>query len=121
MDWIDIASIVFVCVTMNHLGLIGKIEEVSGKVIPILNCPKCASFWATLIYGLWGMCRGYGDFVNILAISFLSSYIAIWLELFEGFIDTLYLKLYGKIYKTSDNAPATNPDKGNSASTLPKL
>ena len=122
MDWIDIASIVFVCVTMNHLGLMGKIEEVSGKVIPILNCPKCASFWATLIYGLCGIFRGYGDFVNILAISFLSSYIAIWLELFEGLIDTLYLKLYEKITSTdNDNEATTSPDDGNSASTLPKL
>ena len=31
MNWIDIASIVFVCVTMNHLGLIKAIEEGDSK------------------------------------------------------------------------------------------
>lgn len=40
---LDIVSIVFVAVTMNHLGLVGKIEEIMGFRIPVLNCPKCAS------------------------------------------------------------------------------
>lgn len=99
--WLDIASIVFVCVTMNHLGLIGKLEEIWGN-LPILNCPKCSVFWATLLYCLWGICRGYGEIISSLAISFLSSYLAIWLELLEGFIDTLYNKFYDKIYSATD-------------------
>ena len=119
MDWIDIASIVFVCVTMNHLGLITAIESVIKNRLPILNCPKCCTFWSVLLYGLTA--NHFEEILELLAISFLASYIAIWLELFEGFIDTLFLKLYGKIYNTSDNAPATNPDEDNSASTMPKL
>jgi hypothetical protein len=94
MNWIDIASIVFVCVTMNHLGLITAIEKHIGYEFPILDCVKCSSFWLTLIYV--GMMSGQP--ITTLAVSFLASYIAIWLELLEGYIDTLYLKIYGKIY-----------------------
>lgn len=100
--WLDIASIVFVCVTMNHLGLIGKIEEILGK-LPILNCPKCSSFWATLVYCLWGMCHGYGEFITSLAISFFASYSAIWLELFEAYLDKFYIRIYDKIFSTTDS------------------
>ena len=110
--WIDIVSIVFVCVTANHLGLIGKIEEIMGEFpllkkfiekrnhIPVISCPKCFTFWSVLAYGLWSV--GFSDLPLLLAVSFLASYAAIWIELFEGFIDTLYQKLYDKIYPTED-------------------
>ena len=117
MNWIDIVSIVFVCVTMNHLGLIGKIEEVIGRKLPIINCPKCLTCWMTAAYGCYNIAT-YTDIISVLAISFLASYMAIWLELLEGFIDTLYLKLYDKIYETSDDTPAANADNGNSAGTV---
>ena len=119
MDWIDIVSIVFVCVTMNHLGLVGKIEWIMGKGFPIINCPKCATFWVTLCYGMGKM--GFFEILKIplvLAISFLASYSALWLELLEGYIDTLYMKLYDKIFNTSDNTPSTDADNGNSAGTM---
>ena len=115
MELIDIASIVFVCVTANHLGLVKAIEGTIKKEIPIINCPKCASFWLVLAYFVIFS----QNYIPALAISFLASYIAIWLELLEGFIDSIYLKVYEKIYSdTSDNAPATEPDDGNSASTM---
>lgn len=119
MNWIDIASIVFVCVTMNHLGLVGKIEEAMGKPIPVLNCSKCASYWLTLAYFMGKM--GYLIFLQIplvLAVSFLASYSALWLELLEGFIDTLYLKLYDKIYQTKDDTPSADTDSCNSAGAV---
>ena len=102
--WIDIASIVFVCVTMNHLGLIKTIEEKAGYELPVLNCPKCSSMWSVLAYGLWYV--GFSDMPVVLAVSFLASYIALWLELLEGFIDTLYMKLYEKIITESINDAA---------------
>lgn len=118
MNWIDIAGIVFVCVTMNHLGLITAIEGVIKHQLPILNCPKCLTCWSVLAF----MVITAQDIITSLAVSFLASYSAIWLELFEGFIDTLYLKLYGKITsRDNDNEATTSPDGGNSASTLPKL
>lgn len=101
---LDIASIVFVCVTMNHLGLVGKIEEIVGRRIPILDCPKCSTFWATMGYMLCceKAATAHGA-IMMLAISFAASYAAIWLELLEGFIDTLYNKVYEKIYADTDN------------------
>lgn len=114
--WIDIASIVFVCVTANHLGLIGKIEEIMGK-LPIINCPKCFTFWSVLIYEVWVV--GFSDIPLLLAISFLCAYLALWLELLEGFIDTLYLWLYEKNYTNTENdTPAADADSGNSAGSV---
>lgn len=95
MNWIDIASIVFVCVTMNHLGLVKAIEGVIGWELPILNCVKCSTWWCTLIY----TSAMTEQILLPLAISFLASYIAIWLELIEGYIDRLYMILYEKIYR----------------------
>lgn len=117
MDILDIAGIVFVCVTMNHLGLIGKIEEFMGE-LPILNCPKCSSFWATLVYCLWGMCHGYGDFITSLAISFFASYSALWLELLEAYLDKFYIRIYEQIYENPDNTPASDTDGSNPAGSV---
>lgn len=121
MNWIDIASIVFVCVTMNHLGLISKIEQLIRKRLPIVNCQKCGSFWATLIYSLWGMTDFYKEFPIVLAISFFASYTAIWLELIEACIDKLYLRIYETITTDTDNAPAADPERGSTAGSLPEL
>ena len=118
MEWIDIASIVFICVTANHLGLISAVEKVIGIRLPIINCPKCLTFWMTFCFCCYNIST-YGTILLVLAVSFLSSYAAIWLELFEGFIDTLYLKLYGKIATTnSHDTVASDSDCGDSASTV---
>ena len=96
--WIDIASIVFIAVTMNHLGLVKAIEEYADRELKVVNCPKCLSHWGVFAYTIITS----RDFIASLAISFLASYVAIWFELFEGFVDTLYSKLYDKIYPTED-------------------
>ena len=90
MDWRDIAAIVFICTAVNHLGLIGKLEEIWRK-LPVLNCPKCLTCWSVLTYQLlMGGCL-----LPSLAISLLCSYLAIWVELFMYVIDTLYNIIYG--------------------------
>ena len=114
--WIDIVSIVFVCVTMNHLGLIKAIEEKADCELHVLNCPKCSTMWCTLVYTEWVF--GISDIPLMLAISFLASYSALWLELLEGYIDTLYLKLYDKIYNTSTDSVAADSESGNSAGSM---
>ena len=119
----DIACIVFVCVTMNHLGLMGEIEGIMGKRIPVLNCPKCASFWFTLAYFMGKM--GFSvipQIPSVLAISFLASYLAIWLELAEGFVDTLYLKLYETIYPgTEDDTDSAAGGEGDTDGAVSEL
>lgn len=121
--WKDIACIVFVCVTANHLGLISAILETVAKRhhLPIVSCPKCLTFWSVLVYLGCGQTATDG-IITVLAISFLASYTAIWLELFEGYIDTLYLKLYGKITTANtDDTDSEDADNGDSASTVPEL
>ena len=116
--WIDIASIVFVCVTANHLGLVKAIEGIINLEMRIVNCPKCLSFWATLTYCL--VCRH--SMTSTLAISFLASYSALWLELFEAFIDKIYMKLYGKITTNcNDDTTAADTISGHSAGSVSYL
>ena len=116
---IDVASIVFVCVTVNHLGLISAIEEVTGKKLPIVNCPKCLTFWITMGY-CCDQVTAYSVSwaITILATSFLASYSALWLELLEGYIDTLYIKIYEKIYNSAADTPASDTDNGHSAGSV---
>lgn len=98
IDWIDIASIVFICVTANHLGLVKAIEETMHRELKIVNCPRCLTWWSSLVYSVITSCEP----IPSLAVSFLASYCAIWFELFEGYIDKLYSTLYDKIYPTED-------------------
>ena len=112
----DVASIVFVCVTMNHLGLVSAIEGIIGCRLPIINCVKCSSFWATL-----ALCFGKSDLLTVFAISFLASYSAIWVELLEAFIDHQYMKLYGKIYPTNCDTAAPSADNGNPDGTVSNM
>lgn len=120
MEWIDIACIVFSCVTANHLGLIEAIASVTKCRLPILGCVKCLTFWCTLVYGL--SCSGFNMVVIVLAISFLASYIAIWLELLEAFVDKLYMKLYGKIAtEHTDNTDSSDAECVATTSILPEL
>ena len=115
--WLDIASIVFVCVTANHLGLIEAIQTVTKcPHLPIISCPKCLTFWSVLIYGLWVV--GITDIPLLLAISFLCSYLALWLELLEAFIDTIYMKCYETIYDHTTDTPAADADEDNSAGSV---
>lgn len=98
MNWIDIASIVFVCVTANHLGLVKALEGVIQQELPVINCPKCLSCWSVFFYMIFST----RTIILSLAISFLCSYLAIWLELLEGYIDTFYDKFYDKIFSATD-------------------
>ena len=113
--WIDIAAIVFTCVTSIHLGLVKAIEDIAQRELRIVNCPKCFSFWSVLAYTVITSRNA----ITSLAISFLCSYLALWLELIEGFIDSLYMKLYETIYSdTTDNETSADADNGHPASSL---
>lgn len=97
----------FVCVMMNKLGLIHSIESVIEHDLPVLNCVRCSTFWTTLVLNMVFT----HDIVLSLAGSFALSYIALWLELLIGWLDTLYMKCYEKIYKHPDADKTTvDPD-----------
>ena len=102
----DIAGIVFVCTAANHIGPIPDIEAFLRRKLPVVGCIKCLTFWSVLVYGL-SCCGTVAAAIEaaprLLAISFLCAWASIWLDLFMGIIDHLYLIIYEQIYS------ATNP------------
>lgn len=105
MTWNEVVMIWFSCVAANHLGLVAAIEETIEHSLPIMNCPKCLTFWALMGYGMFA----HENIFVTTATSFLFAYLASWLELGMGFIDTLYMMLYEKIYPDkTDNATAAD-------------
>lgn len=118
MEWTDIACIVFTCVTMNHLGLIKAIEGMTGFELPVIGCVKCSTFWCVLLY----MAVFTHNVITMLAVSFLASYLALWVELFECFIDRLYMTLYGKITaEDNDDTASADADSDSAAGTMPDV
>lgn len=117
---LDIASILFSSVAINHLGLVAAVEEVIARPLPVINCPKCLSFWATLTYGCSVCCDSIAALPSALprlfALSLFCAWLAIWLDLAMGIIDQLYLYIYGKIYPTAN---PTDPDAPSPSDSLP--
>jgi hypothetical protein len=99
MYWIDVAMILFSCVAANHLGLIHAIETAVKRELPIINCPRCFSFWSVLFYTLLTSHMIILSF----ATSFLTAALAPWIELFMGFTDSLYNKIYDTIFSTTED------------------
>lgn len=106
MIWLDVLMIVFSATAANHLGLVAAAESVVRHRLPILNCPKCAAFWLVLIYDCSVCCNSIAALPpvipEILAAAFLSAWSAVWLDLFMGIIDQLYIKVYGTVYPATD-------------------
>ena len=118
MAWSDIAWIVVACTSANHLGLIAAVESLLHRRLPVVNCPKCFTFWSTLAYLLACFLTGDDALLRggpiaahlpavprMLAVSFLAAYSALWLELIMYFIDTIYNSIYDQISK--DNREET--------------
>ena len=109
MNFLDIASIVFICTAANHIGPIPDIEQFIGRKLPVIGCIKCLTFWSVLVYGIAEANFSLFTFhysLTLLAISFLSAWSAIWLDLFMGMIDHLYIKIYEQIYPAADETDA---------------
>lgn len=106
MNFLDIASIVFVCTAANHIGPIPDIEAFIERKLPVIGCIKCLTFWAVFGYGCYCIATYGTSIAAVLAISFLSAWASIWLDLIMGMIDRLYLKIYDAFYPTTDKADA---------------
>jgi hypothetical protein len=122
MDFLDIASIVFVCTAANHLGLIPAIESFIKRRIPVLGCIKCLTFWGVLTYCFTcydTIAATIEEAPRLLAISFLSAWSAIWLDLFMGIIDKFYLIIYEQIYPTEHEADTDALSADNTVPDVP--
>lgn len=125
MDFWDIASIVFICTAVNHLGLVADVESVIKREIPVVNCVRCLTFWAVLGYGLgceifFTTTDHFEHILEMLAISFLSAWAAIWLDLCMGAIDKLYSKIYDTLYSATDTADTDTLGAGDSVPDMPE-
>lgn len=118
MEFLDIAKIVFVCTAVNHLGLVTAVESAIKHKMPVVNCVKCLTFWAMLMYGCYCIATDRTSAATVLAISFLSAWSAIWLDLAMGIIDKLYLKIYVTLYSATNE---TNTDTLGSDDTMPDV
>jgi hypothetical protein len=73
-----------------------------------------------LLYFCCNKTAAYGA-ITVLAISFLASYVAIWLELIEGLIDKLYMKCYEIITEYPNDTDSSDADDGDSADSVSDL
>lgn len=119
MNWLDVLMIVFSATAANHLGLVAAAESIVRHRLPVLNCPKCAAFWSVIVYGIAEANSSLFTFhfsLTVLAVAFLSAWSAVWLDLFMGIIDQLYIKLYDTFYPTADTAYADTLDTADTVS-----
>lgn len=100
MDWTTLALILFSATAVNHLGLVAAVEKTVRHRIPVLDCPKCLTFWSVIAYGGLsgdGMAANPSALPWLTAAALMCAYLAVWLELIMYAIDTLYNIIYGKI------------------------
>ena len=115
--------IVFSATAANHLGLVAAAESVVRHRLPVLNCPKCAAFWLVIAYGIAEANSSLFTFhfsLTVLAVAFLSAWSAVWLDLFMGIIDQLYIKLYDTFYPTADTPDTDALDTADPVSSVPE-
>lgn len=96
--------ILFSCVAANYLGLIQAIEKTIGRKIPVVNCSRCFSFWLVFLWSLFTTKR----ILSSVAVAFLCSILAPWLEISLGLIDSIYNELYDKIFTTAKSSKKNN-------------
>lgn len=78
-------------VLFNHLGLADQMIKTDKNVI--VNCSKCFTFWAVLLYVLFTK----QEVITAIGMAFLFSYLALWMQLLFEYLNLLYEKLYGKV------------------------
>ena len=107
------AAMVMVCsILFISMGLSGEIQRVLGISLKILNCPKCLTYWTTLIVLL----AEKHPLLPSIALSFLASYSAMWLTLALDAATVKYNEIYEKITENPGTSESysqdTAPDPG---------
>jgi hypothetical protein len=63
---------------------------------------------------------GFSDIPLVFAVSFLSAWSAVWLDLFMGIIDKLYLRIYDKMFAAADTVDANALNSIDPVSVVPE-
>lgn len=91
MVWIALTA-AFAALLAQHLGLA---EELAGLAMKAARCPKCTTFWVTLVALLYS---GY-DVIAAIALSMLMAYLSFWAGFLLIGAQKLYDVLWQKINK----------------------
>jgi hypothetical protein len=86
----------FSCVMSIHMEMMDavlKVLRIQDRNIPIIRCPKCLTFHAVL----WYLVSTGVNVILAIATAFITSYIAIWFDLFLGLMDVWYEDIYNRI------------------------
>lgn len=94
------------CVLFVTMGLADAIQEYVPFRLRILTCPKCLTFWSSLLYNL---IAGQGV-IRSIAVSFIIAYIALWAALIMDAITVLYNYIYEKITRNEESISETEGD-----------
>ena len=106
--WKEAAMLVVGCVLFVNMGLSDAIQQRLGFRSSILSCPKCCSFWASLIFLIFNGCR----LAIAVGASFLFSYLALWADLGLSALNKIYNELYTKIESATPSEDKTDsPNK----------
>ena len=108
----EVALITISCVLFVQMGLSEAIQNVLHLKLQIASCPKCLTWWTSLIYSV--IC-GYGLLESV-AASFIASYAAYWIALIYDALAVLYNNAYEQITKESDTPKA--PAEADSAADI---
>ena len=92
------------CVLFIQMGLSHAIQEAVHVDISIMNCQKCLTYWTVFITLLLHK----NSIIVSIAVSFICSYMALWLSLLYDYLATIYNKLYENITETTDTEESTN-------------
>lgn len=119
----EVAMIMFSCVMAIHMGLMDavlKVLRIQDRNIPIIRCPKCLTFHAVL----WYLVSTGANVILAVATAFLTSYIAIWFDLFLGLMDVWYEDIYNRIPEEDGGTTVHHQNDRQSKgkdNTLPKV
>lgn len=86
MIWIALLTMMAVCLA-QHLGLP---QAIASVVLKICKCPKCMTFWSTLLVLLMTGC----DILIASALSVLMSYLSHFFGLVLMVLNNLYDRLW---------------------------
>lgn len=119
MAWIDVVAIITSCVMFIHMGLVDEVLALFGlrKDLPIVTCPKCLTFHCVL----WFLFLTGHNVIHTVAVSFLASYCAIWLDMFLSIMDKCYVYIYRKLSEDGGLFHQRDRESTGEDNALPKV
>lgn len=91
---VSVALVSFCCIMFIHLGLGDAISKVLRIDFVLFRCVKCLNFWMVLCYTFLFVKL---SLIGSLSVAFLTSYIALWIDLLLAKIAKVYDIWYKKI------------------------